>query len=158
MAETLNPPPPGQMVMVAGPQHCPGADNSPAAKRPRLDIPLEGFHQGFKGAAAGADVQPLSTHNSGASRTSKGESPLSLADGLLGSISGAASLPQVLSTTPISTNALLRSFSWPEPGSPGPLTAASPDLAMPAAIDSSTPSTTNSAQAAADHKPNLGSS
>ncbi len=83
-----------------------------------------GLHaQGYKaqpssdpGAAAEPESRPLSTPGSSASR--KAQSPLSLADGFLGSMAGNAPVPHMFSSTPISTNSLLRSFSWPEPTSP----------------------------------------
>jgi hypothetical protein len=84
---------------------------------------LELYAQGYKakgaadaGAAAEPESRPLSTPGSSASR--KAQSPLSLADGFLGSMTGNAAVPQMFSSTPISTNSLLRSFSWPEPTSP----------------------------------------
>ena len=58
----------------------------------------------------------MSTPGSSASR--KAQSPLSLADGFLGTVAGNAAVPHMFSSTPISTNSLLRSFSWPEPTSP----------------------------------------
>mmetsp|Transcript_81822 Transcript_81822/g.219734 ORF Transcript_81822/g.219734 Transcript_81822/m.219734 type:complete len:397 (-) Transcript_81822:204-1394(-) len=101
-----------------------GSDKG-ASKRPKLDIPDQGFHQGFKASEQAA----LSGEVLESSGSRRGDSPLSLAQGFLGSepgrslaedetFLGTPAVKQTLATTPISTDSLLRSFAWPEPPSP----------------------------------------
>jgi hypothetical protein len=116
--------------------------------------------QAFK--TCGSGVTPSVAVESVQSRG--GDSPLSLAEGFLGSEPGrsiaddeafsatpgdahgggtgaGAGVKQTLSTTPISTDSLLRSFAWPEPPSPpapGEAAGASRNPRDPAASPAST--------------------
>mmetsp|Transcript_51503 Transcript_51503/g.107591 ORF Transcript_51503/g.107591 Transcript_51503/m.107591 type:complete len:332 (-) Transcript_51503:596-1591(-) len=112
-----------------------------ASKRPKLDIPDQGFHQAFKTSGPGTNSSVAAE----SARSRRGDSPLSLAEGFLGAEPGRSigddeaflgtpgdaplgagtgagvGVKQTMSTTPISTDSLLRSFTWPEPpSSPAP--------------------------------------